>query len=356
MREPYNTNVGIGSPPTFYTLIVDTGSANTWISARGSHPYKPTETSKESNRNLSIKYGTGTFRGKLWYDRVTLGGLVVENQGIGVADMAFGFEADVDGILGLGLVELTKESIIKDKNRGSDDGPESIPTILDNLFAQGKIPQKTVAISFDPMSTTIEAYNYEGRFHGVLTFGKTDPQRYLGKITYTTIPQGRSSSKHWSLEQRIVYGSPTEGVEILKDGIGVIDTGSSVVHLQARSFEEYRKASNAELNIISGLLSLSNDNREKLKSLFFEIGGMHFEIPPEEQIWPQALNDVAGGPPDDCYMVYVELASDSGIDISLINGFTWLQHFYTVLDAENRRIGIAKAASRNTWDARATNN
>ena len=318
----YKANVGIGSPPTFYTLIVDTGSANTWVSARGSkHPFKPTSTSQESDRHVSIRYGSASFKGRIWYDRVSLGSLVIENQGIGVAEDAYGFDDGVDGILGLGLAELTKDFLVK---KPGEDQVEAIPTVIDNLFEQGKIQQRILSISFDRMSATLKRPDYNREFHGVLTFGGIDPSRHTGNITYVPIPRDKPSDKHWSFEQKITYGSRDEDrVVILENGIGVIDTGSSVVHLTPESFSAYRSATHADFDWYSKLLSLPPDAKKNLKSLFFEIGGRSFEIPPEEQVWPQKLNDVAGGPAEDSYLAFIEMLSDNGVGISLINGFTW---------------------------------
>lgn len=173
------------------------------------------------------------------------------------------------------------------------------------------------------MVVALKAEDYAGKFYGTLTFGGIDPSKFTDELTYVPIPQDRSSSKHWSIEQRITYGSHPDEVEILKSGIGVIDTGSSVVHLEYNAFQEYRRVTDSYLDRHSGLLSLREDSKAKKKSLFFEIGGKTFEIPPEDQLWPRALNDVAGGPEDDSYLVYVEMYNDSGVEISLINGFTW---------------------------------
>jgi hypothetical protein len=30
--DTYTTQVGVGTPPTYYTLLIDTGSSNTWVS------------------------------------------------------------------------------------------------------------------------------------------------------------------------------------------------------------------------------------------------------------------------------------------------------------------------------------
>jgi hypothetical protein len=54
----YTTSVGIGDPATDYTLIIDTGSGNTWI--RADQPYKPTSTS--TNLGLTVVSFSSTYR------------------------------------------------------------------------------------------------------------------------------------------------------------------------------------------------------------------------------------------------------------------------------------------------------
>jgi hypothetical protein len=94
----YTMQVGVGSPATDYTLLIDTGSSNTWIGAN--KKYKETSTSQSTNARVSVSYGSGHFSGNEFVDRVTLApDLVIEQQSIGVATSAQGF-GDVDGILG----------------------------------------------------------------------------------------------------------------------------------------------------------------------------------------------------------------------------------------------------------------
>lgn len=80
------------------TLLIDTGSSNTWIGA--DKKYKSTSTSKKTGDTVSVSYGSGSFSGDEYTDTVTLGdGLVIKDQSIGVASKAQGFSG-VDGILG----------------------------------------------------------------------------------------------------------------------------------------------------------------------------------------------------------------------------------------------------------------
>ena len=117
--DVYTVDVEVGTPPTTYTLIVDTGSSNTWVGAGA--PYQATSSSVDTgeevvNRSRSILswcyanwlctrgfqavfYGSGFFEGEEFLDTVSVGPFTIHNQSIGVAEEAFGFEG-FDGILG----------------------------------------------------------------------------------------------------------------------------------------------------------------------------------------------------------------------------------------------------------------
>ena len=58
----YVASVGIGSPPTQYSLAVDTGSSNTWVGA--GKTFVVTNSTVDLHQNVSVSYGTGSFSGK----------------------------------------------------------------------------------------------------------------------------------------------------------------------------------------------------------------------------------------------------------------------------------------------------
>lgn len=49
------------------------------------------------------------------------------------------------------------------------------------------------------------------------------------------------------------------------------------------------------MDTTTGLLTVSEDQYNALQSLFFTIGGTAFELNPNAQIWPRALNSSIGG-------------------------------------------------------------
>lgn len=89
---------------------------------------------------------------------MTLGtGLTIQNQSIGVATQAQGFSGQ-DGILGIGPVDLTTNTV---------SNTTTVPTVTDNLYAQGTIATESIGISYVP-TTSSNAVN------GELTFGGVD--------------------------------------------------------------------------------------------------------------------------------------------------------------------------------------
>lgn len=137
------------------TLLIDTGSSNTWIGA--DKKYKATSTSKKTGSTVSVSYGSGSFSGDEYTDTVTLSKtLVIENQSIGVASKATGFSG-VDGILGIGPVALT-EGTLSSKSK-------TIPTVTDNLASAGTITKASIGIYYVPAG--------ESTSTGSLDFGAT---------------------------------------------------------------------------------------------------------------------------------------------------------------------------------------
>jgi len=319
----YTASVGIGSPATNYTLLIDTGSSNTWTGA--SAQYKQTTTSKSTGNTVKVSYGSGSFSGTEYTDTVTLGtGLTIQNQSIGVASTAQGFQ-DVDGILGIGPVDLTSSTV---------SNTNTVPTVTDNLYAQGTITTESIGISYVPTTSA-----NSGTANGELTFGGVDSTKYTGDITYTPITTTSPASNYWGINQDVTYGQ--NGTNLLSGNAGIVDTGTTLLMIATDAFQKYQKATGATMDSTTGLLSITEDQYNKLQSLFFTIGSTTFEFTANAQIWPRSLNSTLGGEAGKIYLVTSDLGSNSGQGLDFINGFAWLQRFYSVFDTTNKHVGIA---------------
>ncbi|KAG1729287.1 acid protease [Suillus lakei] len=316
----YTAQVGVGSPATQYTLLIDTGSSNTWVGANT--PYVRTNTSVDTGHSVSVSYGSGTFSGEEYLDTVTLSSdLVIAGQSIGVASSAQGFNG-VDGILGVGPTDLTQGTV-------SNVGP--VPTVTDNLYSKGTIGTEALGVYFVP-----------GGSAGELTFGGSDSSKTTSSVNYVPLTVTSPSSYYWGIDQSISYGSST-----ILSAAGIVDTGTTLILIATDAFNKYQSATGATLDNNTGLLMITSDQYANLQTLNFNIGGTSYGLTPNGQIWPRSLNTDIGGNSDSIYLVVNDIGSNSGTGLDFINGYSFLQRFYSVYDTTNRQVGFATTSSTN---------
>jgi hypothetical protein len=263
--------------------------------------------------------------GTEYTDTVTLGSsLVIQNQGVGVASSAQGFEG-VDGILGVGPVDLTE---------GTVSNTADVPTVTDNLYAQGTISSNLLGIAYEPSSNAEVA-------NGELTFGGTDSTKYTGTLNTVPLTTTSPASQYWGINQSVSYGT---GQTILNTTAGIVDTGTTLLLLATEAFQAYQQATGATQDSTTGLLTITPQQYTNLQSLYFNIGNVTYEFTPNAQIWPRNLNSVLGGQEGQIYLIVSDLGSSFGSGLDFINGFGWLQRFYTVFDTENKQLSVATTA------------
>ena len=91
-----------------------------------------------------------------------------------------------------------------------------MPTVVDDLFAQGSISAPVLGVFFQPSTllTELDA--------GELSFGAPDVGKTTGPIAYVPITATSPARSFWGIDQSIAYGSTT----ILAKTAGIVDTGS----------------------------------------------------------------------------------------------------------------------------------
>ncbi|KAG1884008.1 acid protease [Suillus subluteus] len=315
----YAAQVGIGSPATQYTLLIDTGSSNTWVGAKTA--YKRTNTSVATGDSVSVSYGTGSFSGEEYLDTVTLSSaLVITKQSIGVASSVRDFD-QADGILGVGPTFLTQ---------GTVSNVDSVPTVTDNLYSKGTIGTEALGVYFAP-----------GGSAGELTFGGFDSSKTTSSVKYVPLTTTSPSNGYWGIDQSITYGSST----ILSATAGIVDTGTTLILIATDAFNKYKSATGAMLDNNTGLLMITSAQYSKLKTLNFKIGGTSYGLTPNGQIWPRSLNTDIGGSSNNIYLVVSDIGSNSGTGLDFVNGYSFLQRFYSVYDTTNHRVGFATTSS-----------
>ncbi|KAG2078728.1 aspartic peptidase A1 [Suillus decipiens] len=324
----YGILVDIGNPPRRYSLLLDSGSANTWV---GGTRYVETKTSFRTGYPVWVTYGDGYFKGIEYLDSITVGpGLTVVLQSIGVASESQGLYG-FDGVLGIGPVALTLDTL-------EELPTELIPTVTNSLAGQNTIPRDVLGIFFQPYSGSPEATR------GQITFGGTDPDLYNGIIMYTHITEIKPASYYWGIDQSITYGT----TEILASTAGIIDCGATYILIATEAYERYKAATGAEYDPVTKLLAISDDQYSALQPLNFHIGIETFSLIPNAQIWPRSLNSMIGGQEHSIYLIVCDISTetseenDEGDANDFINGYVFMQRFYIVYDATNSLLGLAR--------------
>jgi len=212
-------------------------------------------------------------------------------------------------------------------------GMTSVPTVTDNLYAQGTIAAEVLGISYAPTTTS-------GAANGELDFGGVDTTKITGEVTYTPITSTSPASNYWGIDQSVEYGSTS----ILASTSGIVDTGTTLLLLATSAFKAYEQATGGVLDSTTGLLVVTEAQYEALQPLVFTIAGTTFSLSPNAQIWPRSQNTTLGGSADKIYLVVADLGSDVGQGLDFINGFAFLQRFYSVFDTTNTRVGLAETS------------
>ncbi|KIJ25552.1 hypothetical protein M422DRAFT_273487 [Sphaerobolus stellatus SS14] len=284
------------------------------------------KTAKVAAGTLSAAAVIGVPSGTEFTDPVTLGsGLTIPKQSIGVASTSTGFSS-VNGILGIGPTDLTSGTL-------SPATSSLIPTFTDNLLTQGTIPTDLVAVSFEPT-------NSESITNGELTFDGTDSSKFTGSITFAPITSTNPASEFWGISQTIHYGSAT-GTRILASTVEIVDTGTTLVLLASNAFSAYQKATGAVLDDDTCLLRLTTAQFANPKRLFFATAGTTFELTANAQAWPHNLNADISGTANNVYLIFNNLRTPTGQGLDFINGYGFLERFYSVFDTTNKHVGFA---------------
>ncbi|KAF8504170.1 aspartic peptidase domain-containing protein, partial [Gautieria morchelliformis] len=310
-------NVQVGNPPTQYQLIVDTGSSNTFVGAN--KQYARTSSSHDTGNQVAVSYGSGSFSGEEFVDDVALGTATI-TQSIGAASNSTGFNG-LDGILGLGPDDLTE---------GTTSNGGTVPTVTDNLAKQGKAASALVGVSI-PLTTN------GGGNAGSLDFGTPDTTKFNGNLKFVPVTHTSPSSQFWGIDQSITYGNTK--LPILKATSGIVDTGTTLLYMATDAFNAYVSATGATVDPTTGLLTVKD--KAKLQSLFFNMGENTFEFTANAQIFPSSLNTAIGGNSGTTYLIVQDIGTNSGQGLDFINGFTFLQRFYSVFDTPNQQVGFA---------------
>lgn len=335
----YIAPVVIGS--TTYDLIVDTGcksygyntsdnariflgtilkrftASNTWCGAQSACERSSTGTS--TGGSVSVTYGSGSFSGTEYTDRVSFGGLTVTGQSIGSASRSTGFSG-VDGIIGFGPVDLTQ---------GTVSNANTVPTFTDNLLSQGLISTEVLGVSFQPITGSATADT-----NGELTLGGVDTTKYTGTLTYYPKLASGTASPYWGISiASFTYGSTT----LASSATGIVDTGTTLIYIPSAAYSAFLTASGGRTDTSTGLAIYTT---KPTGNFGIKFGTITYTLTPDQYLIPTAQYANFGLTTGRFY-AWITNGGTSGVNT--IIGQKFLENYYSVFDTTNSRIGFATA-------------
>lgn len=292
-------------------------ASNTWCGAQGA--CEQTSTGRSTGNSVSVSYGSGSFSGTEYTDKVSFGGLTVNSQSIGAASRSTGFNS-VDGIVGFGPVDLTQ---------GTVSNTNTVPTFMDNLYNQGSISTEVLGVSFRP-----ESGSDTSDTNGELTLGGVDSAHYSGSLTYFPQLTSGAAAPYWGLSiASFTYGSTT----LASGATGIIDTGTTLIYIPTSAYNRFLSAAGGSTDSNSGLASFST---KPTANFAIKFGSTTYTLTPAQYLVPTAQYSEFGLRSGK-YYAWINDGGSSGVNC--IVGQKFLENYYSVYDTTNRRIGFATA-------------
>ncbi|GAA5997214.1 pepsin-like aspartic protease [Rhodotorula paludigena] len=263
--------IDVGTPPTAFSVVLDTGSSDLILAETGCNgclsstvEYDPntSSTSSISQSSFSITYGSGAASGSLVSDTISIANYTQDNQIFAACDVMQNIvDGTISGILGLGWTPLAQS--------------RATPLVQD-LWESGALPEGVFGFAFETHTfTTASEPTAPG---GTLTIGGVDTSAYSGEINWVNVV---GTPSYWNI--------PLEGVSVggralsLTDDAVVIDTGTTLIGMPESAAQTvYDQVPNSTPYTLSGEDGYWAFPCEQTINVTMTFGGVEYPIDPEQ--------------------------------------------------------------------------
>ncbi|GAA5823650.1 hypothetical protein JCM11251_000711 [Rhodosporidiobolus azoricus] len=298
--------VGVGTPAKEFTMVFDTGSADTWIpgpSVTGYDSFNPNASSSAvaTNERFSVFYGDGSqVAGPVYTDVVTVAGLSAQKQHVGVIDQMgtdFG-STPIDGIMGMAFASLSNINE---------------PPFFQTLFSQGAVARNLFSFTLGDAS------------EGELYLGGIDESKFTGEMSWSPVTE----QGYW-----MIQGDAGTGGNKTSTGASmIVDTGTTlIIAPKSQAAHFFEKIPNAR-RWKQGYYSYPCDQAWTAE---FEFNGQKFEV--DSQYLNLGLTEL-----NSSRCVAAIAGQDIGIDAWILGG-VFLRSVYTTFSFEQNAVGFAPLA------------
>uniref|UniRef100_A0A672U5P0 Peptidase A1 domain-containing protein n=1 Tax=Strigops habroptila TaxID=2489341 RepID=A0A672U5P0_STRHB len=311
-------------PPQHFRVIFDTGSADLWVPSSRCcllylacwlHPhYQPTLscTHRPNGSAFAISYGSGSLRGFLSEDTLTVSNVSVPGQtfaeAVALPGLAFA-AARFDGVLGLAYP-------------GAAAGPAR--PVFDNMMHNR-------LFSSNVFSFRLRSGADEGD-GGELLLGGIDEEQFEGPLHY--IPVSRRS--YWQVSVGAPGAVGCRDPPLCRGGCeAIVDTGTSLITGPSQDVDTLQRALGGT-RVLGGQYLLDCDKVPSLPNITFVLGGHEFTLGPQHYV----LQVSQWGSPT-CVSGFMALDVPPPAGPLWILGDVFLTRHYAVFDRDHDRVGLA---------------
>ncbi|CEP10764.1 hypothetical protein [Parasitella parasitica] len=388
-RDISSTTSSIGSPPQFFNVTLDTGSADFWVPAqacpasmcphaRFDHEKSTSFKALPQQQQLDINYGLGFAKGSYGKDTLTLGS--VDNGVLSLSNFTVGLVSNTSDIL---MVSQAKDDVPSNgifglgfPNLSMKAGEKPGHFVL-GLYQAGAISEPIFSIFLNAQS----AYGSNG---GEMLVGGIDKSRYTGQLQYAPVVsynvstyrvspnlgantiQNKEASN--SRESHLYWALPGQGVET-SSGYRhtsktlqsfILDTGTTLTYVprsvaKAIVMAVTQNATTTQLDAIDDVYRVSCSTAKREGAVSFLVSPsavtaasaspISIRVPISDLVIP--LDEARTADASKSCMFGI---APSPVGFDLASGETWilgestLRSLYTVYDLKANRIGLAKLA------------
>tara|TARA_Y100000996_G_scaffold410721_1_gene393584 strand:- start:56 stop:1165 length:1110 start_codon:yes stop_codon:yes gene_type:complete len=316
MNTEYYGEITVGTPAQSFNVIFDTGSSNLWIPSSEcntkhlKYNHSKSTTYHTNGKQFNIQYGSGSVKGYLSEDTITLGGLSIPNITFAEVTNEPGLSFKVgkfDGILGLAWKSISVDNINPVFNQMIDSG-----IIKDKVFS-----------FYLPSDSNKE---------GELTLGGYDNNRVKGDIFYVPL----TSESYWEINMDS-FTIRNESLVSIKRAI--VDTGTSLLVAPTNDVKKIANKIGAKhIFLHKNEYTIPCNKIRTLDSIIIRLCNekcKDFELLPDDYI----LKQTVGGET-------ICLLGITGMDIPepngplFILGDIFIRQFYTIFDVGNKQMGF----------------
>jgi saccharopepsin len=312
----YFAEISLGTPPQVFKVILDTASSNLWVPSTNcgsiacylhtKYDSSSSSTYQKNGSDFEIGYVSGSLKGYVSQDTLTIGDLTIVGQDFAEATeepgLAFAF-GRFDGILGLGWDRISVNKIVPPTYKMMEQ------KLLDaNVFAF--------------------YLSSEESGESEVTFGGVNKDRFTGKIT------------NMALRKKAWWEVDMDGVSLGDNradlaGTGaVLDTGTSLITLPADLAEFFNAQIGAKKGY-TGQYSIDCNKRASLPNVTFHLAGHDFGLSPFDYIVELGGSCISAITP-------LDIPPQNGGPVAIL-GDAFLRRWYSVYDYDGSRVGLAEA-------------